>query len=519
METPASVSTDRGEPNVLFITYNGHGLGHITRMMAVAKHAEERFTPMFLTLSEAFPLLSEHGFVNEYLSSFEKLDMTKEEWEPLFASRLAQALQHCQPRVVVFDLVRPPPVLADIRSGSTGFELIWSRRGMWERRRNRVSIHVGRKAFDGIVEPGDIASPLDVGRTTDDRSRVTWVPPIVLVSPEEQTHRLEARGALGLPEHGRAILINVSDSAPENLARLISSVRDTVRSAAGEEELHLFAPLHPLHRGAMPSVPGVTMRPIYPVAKHIRAFDGVVSTAGYNSFHETVASGLPAVFVPRDSPSLDDQHRRALFADLCGRAFFAETFEDEGFQQGVKKMLAPGEAGIAAAVTDELGAFTGGSEFADFIASRCRELEDVPYRVGFVSGMPRAEQTVLDRFASGRQLSPAAMQQADRVIMVALGRDDAGLGDLAAQLSRTQHEAQSFKPVLLVDHHVDPQTLNDEGFQFETIMSSEGWATVGTGAYQAYLESRMGELRRRYQTERVVILEPGEPVDPSKVNA
>ncbi|WP_246044084.1 glycosyltransferase [Ruegeria sediminis] len=41
------------------------------------------------------------------------------------------------------------------------------------------------------------------------------------------------------------------------------------------------------------------------------AADLVISAAGYNSVHEILYHGIPAIFIPQSAPYLDDQERRA----------------------------------------------------------------------------------------------------------------------------------------------------------------------------------------------------------------
>ena len=44
----------------------------------------------------------------------------------------------------------------------------------------------------------------------------------------------------------------------------------------------------------------------------------MITNAGYNSFHECVYGGVPAIFVPNQSPEMDDQHLRATYAYASG---------------------------------------------------------------------------------------------------------------------------------------------------------------------------------------------------------
>lgn len=44
----------------------------------------------------------------------------------------------------------------------------------------------------------------------------------------------------------------------------------------------------------------------------------MISAAGYNSFHEILFHGIPAIFVPQMAAYMDDQERRALAASERG---------------------------------------------------------------------------------------------------------------------------------------------------------------------------------------------------------
>jgi hypothetical protein len=70
--------------------------------------------------------------------------------------------------------------------------------------------------------------------------------------------------------------------------------------------------------------PGVVLvRDTYPVSRHYRAFDFVISAAGYNAYHELIRFGVPSLFVPM-SRELDDQPARARYAERNGLALACE---------------------------------------------------------------------------------------------------------------------------------------------------------------------------------------------------
>ena len=69
---------------------------------------------------------------------------------------------------------------------------------MWRANRNLAAIRLAA-GFDVVVEPRDLAGPIDVGLTSKFHIGVNYVPPVVLVDDTEQVDRNVARQALGIP--------------------------------------------------------------------------------------------------------------------------------------------------------------------------------------------------------------------------------------------------------------------------------------------------------------------------------
>ena len=513
-ETPSSPSGSSGEtnrPNVIFFTDNGHGLGHLTRSMAVAKKADGRFNPVFLTMSTGFPLLREAGFPVEYFPSYTKLKLSPAQWDPLFTSRITEMIRMTRARVVVVDHVGPPDSFGLVRARSSGVEFIWCRRGLWREGRNQIAL-AKTSGFDLIVEPGDISGPVDMGLTAERREKVISVSPVVLLDQSEQLGREESRAELGIPGEGTAVLIQLSDSSPKKLQQMIHHAMAVAKDVVGTTLVHFFAPLHALLGQNMYPVEGVEMRSVYPVARYLSAFDGVISTAGYNSYHEVVASGVPAVFVARDTQSVDDQQRRASFAELSGRAFWASSVYDDKFEDAVRGMLEPGESDIAVRVTAELGEMNGASEFADIIANRCDFLSGDPFSVESILIDQEARSEAVAIMDFGGILPQSSQRLSEVVVIVALEHDTTQLSDLAEEVARWQNVRLSFKAVFLV-RDIIPVGLDVWDFAFETVMNEEAWSGLGVSAsYTDYLRDRIAGARTRYGADRQVVAIPESPL-------
>jgi hypothetical protein len=97
------------------------------------------------------------------------------------------------------------------------------------------------------------------------------------------------------PEGGRRRLLAIG-AGPREGQRLLHRLLEKIAAAHGLD-LRFVSDLLPVE-------------PAFPAAALLPTADVVVSAAGYHSFHEIEASGVPAVYLPQDR-SHDDQDARA----------------------------------------------------------------------------------------------------------------------------------------------------------------------------------------------------------------
>lgn len=333
-----------GKPKVLFYTDNGHGLGHVTRLMAYAKRLGSEVQPIFLTMSEAYHLVHEQGFPVEYFPSSKKMQFAakqKPAWEQILDTRMRLMLDRVKPSVVVVDHVNPPEVIRQIRRDYPDVTFVWSRRGLWRQQRKPAGLRMA-DAFDYVLEPMDLAAAIDMGFTTRQWEGTLYVPPITLIQRDELLPRAAARQELGLPDDGTAILLNLSADTTEQLVDLMARIQVLLRTrASSDEKLTIFAPRHALHASALEGVGDIVMKPVYPIAKYANAFDAAISTSGYNSYHELVHLAVPTVFVARATETLDDQNRRASFASIAGFGASAKTVDGLEFENAISSIMNP----------------------------------------------------------------------------------------------------------------------------------------------------------------------------------
>jgi hypothetical protein len=301
---------------VLLVTSNGTGMGHLTRQSAVARALGDRADVVVLSLSSGLPVVLEQGLRGEYLPSYQRPWFPRSDWHRYLADRLVALVEELGATVVAFDGVAPYRglVLARRRLPRTSF--VWFRRGLWRPGVNRAALRA-EPFFDLVVEPGDLAQDADRGATAGRGAAV--VPPVSLLDVLEPLPRAEAATALGLDPERRTALVTLGSGAlgheEDAVAAVVAALKDDWQVTTTQAALSTSSADHDVH----------VLRGVYPLAQYVRAFDLVVSSAGYNAVHEFVSAGVPTVLVPNTHTSTDDQVARARQLDRAGLAVCLES--------------------------------------------------------------------------------------------------------------------------------------------------------------------------------------------------
>lgn len=315
-------------PDVLFVTSNGAGLGHLTRLLAVADRMGSGYDIEFLTLSRAFGQVAHMGFPIRYFPSAETTEASTRLWNSTFRSYLQDLFAQAVPKVVVFDGTVVYQGLVDVCRGHDT-PLIWMQRGCWKAEaEERYPVRrTAAKVADHVIIPGDYAcdEAVDVGGGVG----VTRVGPIVLTREDEVLSAEDARAELELSQSSRHILFNLGGGKLTDPATHLDMLREVVDTSL--ESFEITVVKSPL-ASDQDLPPEINVIQAYPIAKYARAFDFIISAAGYNSVQEAAALRVPTILVPNDATQTDDQVKRAESAAAHGWALVARSAEDTGAQ-------------------------------------------------------------------------------------------------------------------------------------------------------------------------------------------
>ncbi len=348
---PSSPSSHRPDA-VLFVSANGIGQGHLTRQLAVARRLKHR-PAAFLTMSYSAGIVRDMGFPVHFVPHHALSGEEPGAWNAGLAAEIELLLDAYHVTTLIYDVNFVFDGIIEVLRNNAKLQAVWIRRAMWP---SHHASYIGAGVhFPIIIEPDDYAAALDAGPTTTDRAKTTLVPPMLLIDPSERLERGAAREALGLPQEGFVVLVDLSRSSNPDLTHLHGRLLDDLLA---RPDVHIVELKSPLTGNVAPRHPTrhrlVTLHPAY---AHSRAFDAAIVRAGYNTFHEHIAGGIPTLFVPDESPDMDRQVDRARWAEERGAALMHRLDDGEaGLSAAIDRLLS---ADARAALTAACAAIAG----------------------------------------------------------------------------------------------------------------------------------------------------------------
>lgn len=323
---------------VMFVASNGVGVGHVSRLLAIARRMDPRVPLLFATQAQAVPAIERLGYLAEYMPSASYVGGDFALWDRWFRHDLETLVDAYDPALVVYDGNNPSHGLMRAVAPRRDCGLAWIRRGMWGPL-NSPFIDNSRW-FDLIIEPGELEGQADDGVTARRRDEAVLVPPIRLLDEEELFTRRDAARRLGLDAGRPSVLIQLGVGYNRDVVALVDNL---IMQLQQYDQLQICVAEWLNGTQPLNYWQDVSYLRGYPLSQYFKAFDFSIAAAGYNTFHEIVNFDLPTIFIPNRHPSMDDQAGRATHAQALQAAFELDE-SDLGDLPDLVNLLMDGKA-------------------------------------------------------------------------------------------------------------------------------------------------------------------------------
>ena len=129
-------------------------------------------------------------------------------------------------------------------------------------------------------------------------------PPILVLDEDEKISREASRRRLGIPMESTAVYVQLGAGEINDIN---SEIRLTIAALTENNGVHVILGESLIGDRLDIDLDNVHIIRDYPNAMYFNGFDATVQAGGYNSFHETRQSSLPALFYPNMNTGMDDQ--------------------------------------------------------------------------------------------------------------------------------------------------------------------------------------------------------------------
>ncbi len=301
-----------GKPTIILATSNGIGMGHLTRASAIASELKSFANPIIISMAAGVVEVPKIAGVRfEYIPGRDRKWMGRLEWDAYLRDRIVALIDETNAKIVSFDGVVPYPGIIGVKSVRPNVNLVWVRRGFWQKTRTRYLLNLQSSMMDLIITPGDFGQSYDKGPTAVRKDSVL-VKPISIFNPSTTLSKNDARTTLGLDYERPAILVQLGVGE----ADLNSKMTAALSGLLSWPNLQVVLTKEPVDSNGNNLAPaGLDIKIIrhFPLANVLNAFDAAICAAGYNSVHEELAAKIPTLFIP-NTRGTDNQAARALWA-------------------------------------------------------------------------------------------------------------------------------------------------------------------------------------------------------------
>lgn len=314
--------------NVLFYAVNGLGMGHLTRLLSIARTMvkdDETINPIFITTSEACEVLYKHGITYYKLpsKSYLKLDKKckKEDLQMMYSLTVMNLVNTYNPVAMVVDTF-PLGSLDDllgVLSLKTKMKKVFVHREQKNMTQNKINL---QNFYDLIITPhneGDAEIPVPENKP------LKWVGNIMVREKDETLPKEDIIKKFNLPKDKKIVLLNLGGGGD---LTTINEYNIIIEKLGKREDLFFVVPEAPLKKFDIELGDNMMSINYYPLVEIMSVFDMAISATGYNTFHELNYMGVPTIFIPK-LRGLDDQEQRARSIDGISGYCLLETELEE----------------------------------------------------------------------------------------------------------------------------------------------------------------------------------------------
>jgi UDP-N-acetylglucosamine--N-acetylmuramyl-(pentapeptide) pyrophosphoryl-undecaprenol N-acetylglucosamine transferase len=363
--TPAHIVA----PRLLFYAVDGLGLGHVTRLLAIANSVRDQRPQaqfLFLTTSEADNVIYSEGFSAVKLPSRSSIATTGL-WPSVF-NKLTQTVV-----VNTVAAFNPAILVVDTFPAGASHELLptlhWEMKRAFVYRAQQTErmadpfFQAAVGSYDLCIIPHAIDSEEMI---VPEKVAKVWAGEIFIRSKEASLSRLDARRRLGLPETGKVLYVTFGGGGGDEINQ---AIRVTLEAAEGLGWMIALADAPLSRQSNHYSGSNIYHVRHYPISECFSAFDGAVSAAGYNTVNELMHFGVPTILIPFVR-GLDDQFSRVDRLAKAG-AVLPATLEPYLLRLLMQRLMSPNVSGELSQIAKDMmpknGAAMAASSILDLL--------------------------------------------------------------------------------------------------------------------------------------------------------
>jgi predicted glycosyltransferase len=340
---------------IICYAINGAGMGHVTRLLGVARWMRRLITFMegvqpeilFLTSSDASDMLADARFAAFKIPSktvARTAALEKMEYRRLAKHFIWQTLGVFAPDLLVVDTF-PSGSFDELFQVLDGpFKKAFIHRNVKSDYASRPTFRAAMGFYDTVVIPHR-AEPESANATQDVRADNKsnsvshhYTGEVIQFEREQLPDRQTSRRELGIDDHKKLIYVSAGGGGDPTAEECL---RKIIEPLSKDERYHLLVGAGPLYRGRRFAGPQITWCESSAIWRFFTGCDAAVSAGGYNTFHELLYAGIPALFYAQEKIA-DDQWLRVQSAQKQNACLTLESLDNpEELRRAVARLLDP----------------------------------------------------------------------------------------------------------------------------------------------------------------------------------